>query len=195
MADRHDALLAAAEFALAVETAALAAGSHDTVATVGVLDIEPGAENSIGRRVRASLDARDTDEARRDKVVIAARKAVDDIIKKRGVTGSFTTRSEDKPAACGQAIIDAVENSARTLGYSTRKLASRAYHDSLLMAQKFPAGMVFIPCRNGVSHNPREFSSEEQIEKGVRTLALSLAELAGGLWTGPGGIAEGRDEL
>lgn len=183
MTDRHDALLAAAEFALAVEAAARASPSDDTVATVGVLDIEPGAENSIGRRVRASLDARDTDKARRDQVVAAAKKAVDDIGDRRGVKASFTTRSDDAPAVCADAIVSAVESAAKKLGYSYRKLVSRAYHDSLLMARKFPVGMVFIPCRNGVSHHPDEFSSEVQIEKGVRTLALALAELAGGEWS------------
>jgi ureidoglycolate amidohydrolase len=180
MVDRHDALLAAAEFALAVEAAALHAGHDDTVATVGVLDIEPGAENSIGRFVRASLDARDTDKSRRDSVVDAAHVAVKEIGSRRGVKTTFASRSSDAPAACDQKIVDAVEEAANELRFSNRKLVSRAYHDSLLMARKFPVGMVFIPCRGGVSHHPTEFSSLEQIEKGIKTLAAALAKLAGG---------------
>lgn len=189
MTDRHDALLASAEFSLAVEAAALRTGHDDTVATVGLLHIEPGAENSIGRFVRASLDARDTDQGRRDTVVRAARDAAQEIGSRRGVNVSFTTRSRDEPAACDSRIVDAVEVAAKTLGYSHRKLVSRAYHDSLLMARKFPVGMVFIPCRDGVSHHPAEFSSGEQIEKGIRTLAAALAKLAGGTFENCGTTA------
>jgi ureidoglycolate amidohydrolase len=194
MSDRHDALLAGAEFALAVEAAALKTGSDDTVATTGVMDVEPGAENSIGRRVRVSLDVRDTDQARRDGVVAAARSALTEIGRRRGVKVTFTSRSRDAPARCDRAVVDAVEGAAKGLGYAHGKLVSRAYHDSLLMATKFPIGMVFIPCRGGVSHHPSEYSSEEQMDRGIRTLALTLAKLAGGEWRADG-EASHRDEL
>lgn len=180
MADRHDALLASAEFALAVEAAALRTGHDDTVATVGVLDVQPGAENSIGRFVRASLDARDTDQARHDSILSALRAAADEIGDRRGVNVTFTTRSRDAPATSDPEIVRAIESATVDLGFSHRKLASRAYHDSLLMARKFPIGMIFIPCRDGVSHHPTEYSSAEQIDKGVNTLAAALASLAGG---------------
>lgn len=180
MTDRHDALLASAEFALAVEAAALSTGHDDTVATVGVLDVQPGAENSIGRFVKTSLDARDTDQARHDFVLNAVRAAADEIGIRRGVNVTFTTRSRDAPATCDPKIVGAIESAAVDFGFSHRKLASRAYHDSLLMARKFPIGMIFIPCRDGVSHHPSEFSSADHIGKGIKTLAAALASLAGG---------------
>lgn len=193
MADRHDALLASAEFSLAVEAAALRTGHDDTVATVGVLDVEPGAENSIGRFVRASLDVRDTDQARRDTVVSAARAAVHEIGQRRGVNVTFTTRSRDAPATSDAKIVLAIESATKDLGFTHRKLVSRAYHDSLLMARKFPIGMIFVPCRNGVSHHPTEFTSADQIDKGIKTLAASLAILAGGKFESD--LEKGHTEL
>lgn len=180
MRDRNDALLASAEFALAVEAAALETGHDDTVATVGVVDVEPGVENSIGRFVRASLDVRDTDQARHESVLSTVQAAADDVGIRRRVNVTFTIRSRDAPATCDPKIVSAIESATVDLGFTYRKLASRAYHDSLLMARKFPIGMIFIPCRDGVSHHPTEFSSVDQIDKGIRTLAASLASLAGG---------------
>lgn len=182
MKDRNDAVLAGAEFALAVEDAALRAGSEDTVGTTGAFFVEPGLENSIGRIARVSLDARDTVQKRRDAVMSAAKEAAARIASKRGVRATFTTRSSDIPTSSHPSIVEAVAGSAEKLGYGYKKLVSRAYHDSLLMAHIFPVGMIFIPCRGGVSHHPSEFSTEAQMEKGVRTLALTLAELAGGEW-------------
>ena len=76
-------------------------------------------------------------------------------------------------------VVDAVLSATKQLGLSHKQMVSRAYHDSLFMAQIAPAGMIFIPCRNGWSHRPDEFSSAADIENGVKTLALALAELAG----------------
>lgn len=76
-------------------------------------------------------------------------------------------------------IVSAVQKATKQLGLSHKQMVSRAYHDSLFMAQIAPAGMIFIPCKNGWSHRPDEFSSAADIENGVKTLALTLAELAG----------------
>ena len=76
-------------------------------------------------------------------------------------------------------VVNAVLSATKQLGLSHKQMVSRAYHDSLFMAQIAPAGMIFIPCRNGWSHRPDEFSSAADIENGVKTLALTLAELAG----------------
>lgn len=81
-------------------------------------------------------------------------------------------------------VIAAATDAAKELGASHKALVSRAYHDSLFMSQLAPAGMIFIPCRNGWSHRPDEFASAGDIETGVKALALTLAKLAG---AGPGG--------
>ena len=76
-------------------------------------------------------------------------------------------------------VVTAVKGAAKQLGLSQKQMVSRAYHDSLFMAQIAPAGMIFIPCKNGWSHRPDEYASPGDIENGVKTLALTLAELAG----------------
>lgn len=68
--------------------------------------------------------------------------------------------------------------SAAQLGLKHRKMVSRAYHDSLFMATLAPTSMIFIPCKGGMSHRPDEFSSPKDIERGVKTLALTLARLS-----------------
>jgi acetylornithine deacetylase/succinyl-diaminopimelate desuccinylase-like protein len=76
-------------------------------------------------------------------------------------------------------VIAAAEEAAQKLGASHRRMVSRAYHDSLFMSLLAPTGMIFIPCRGGWSHRPDEFASAEDIERGVKALALTLARLAG----------------
>ena len=76
-------------------------------------------------------------------------------------------------------VVTAATEAATELGASHKSLVSRAYHDSLFMSQMAPTGMIFIPCRNGWSHRPDEFAKAQDIEVGVKALALTLAKLAG----------------
>jgi acetylornithine deacetylase/succinyl-diaminopimelate desuccinylase-like protein len=75
--------------------------------------------------------------------------------------------------------VEAIQASCRQLSLSCKPMASRAYHDSLFMARLAPMGMIFIPCRDGISHRPEEYSSPEAIGRGVQVLAQTLAQLAG----------------
>ena len=178
MPERADALLAGAEIALAIEEAARTSGSVDTVATVGVFDVHPRAVNSIPSRVTMTVDARDTDLVRRDHMVERIKKAVQDISKGRNVEVELDVLNADPPAVCAPEVVHAVEAAARNLGLSSLPMVSRAYHDTLFMARLCPVGMIFIPCRGGVSHRPDEYATTEAIEKGVQTLAQTLAALA-----------------
>ena len=178
MPDRHDALVAASEIILATEKAALETKAIDTVATVGVCEVFPGAVNSVPSRVRLELDVRDIDESRRDGVLQDIRQTADAIATKRGVSVHHTLRNADAPAQCASAIIAALEASCIEQKCTSRRMVSRAYHDSLFMSRVAPTGMLFIPCRNGVSHRPDEYASPEHIEVGTRVLADALARLA-----------------
>ena len=79
---------------------------------------------------------------------------------------------------CDAELVENAINAAHILNFPVKKMISRAYHDSLFMAQVCPTTMIFIPCYKGYSHRPDEFSSPEQIEKGVRVLADTLAAAA-----------------
>ena len=103
MPDRHDAFLAAAEIALAVEASARSSGSIDTVGTAGVCEVFPGAVNSVPSRVRMAIDVRDTDEARRDAVLHKIELACQEVAHRRGVQAKLEPINADPPAHCGAA--------------------------------------------------------------------------------------------
>ncbi len=178
MPDRKDALCAAAEMVLAVERAALGTGALDTVATVGTCGVYPGAVNSVPSRVRLELDVRDTDPERREGVMRGVRAAVEEISGRRGVRVTETLVNADVPATCDVGIVGVIAAECEGIGASTRMMVSRAYHDTLFMAQVCPVGMIFIPCRGGVSHRPDEYAKPEDIVRGTLVLAKVLARLA-----------------
>jgi ureidoglycolate amidohydrolase len=178
MPDRRDALCAASELILALEAAAKATGAIDTVATVGICEVFLGAINSVPSRVRLEVDVRDTDVERRDGVLAELYAASRQVSSKRGIRIDIEKINSDFPAACDGIALQAIEEAAGAAGRSMRKLVSRAYHDTLFMAQIAPVAMIFIPCQGGVSHRPDEYSSPEWIAGGVEVLARTLANLA-----------------
>ncbi len=178
MPDRHDAFLAAAEIALAVESAARSSGSIDTVATAGVCDIFPGVVNSVPSRARLDLDVRDIDQARRDEVLRRIEQACDEVARRRGVRFRIEPINADPPAACAPEVIDAIVRACEARGLGYERMISRAYHDSLFMSRIAPTAMIFIPCRGGVSHRPDEYASPEAIANGTAVLADTLADLS-----------------
>jgi ureidoglycolate amidohydrolase len=182
MPDRRDALCAAAEVILSIERYALAAntasGGSDAVATVGTCAVFPGAANSVPSRVQLQVDIRDTDPVRRESAMQAVRRDCAEIAAHRGVTISEELVNADMPAQSSAHIVNVLEEVCAELGVAAKKMVSRAYHDSLFMAQVAPSAMLFIPCRNGVSHRPDEYAALDDIVLGSQVLALALARLA-----------------
>lgn len=178
MPDRHDALCAASELVLGIESAARTSGSVDTVATVGMCEVFPGAVNSIPSRVRISVDVRDTDLARRDGVLRSVENAVEQISRRRGVSIGIELLNADAPAECALLVVEALSTACRKHGYRFLPMISRAYHDSLFMSRIAPVAMLFIPCRGGYSHRPDEYASGDDIARGALVLAETLASLS-----------------
>jgi ureidoglycolate amidohydrolase len=178
MPGRRDALLAGAEIALAVEKIAINTGSRDTVGTTGIFKIEPGAVNSVPCRAILEIDLRDTNVATRD----AALKQIEAVVKKicarRKIEFTLERLNVDPPAICDATLVKKISEICRAQKISCKKMISRAYHDSLFMARICPTTMIFIPCFKGYSHRPDEFSSPQQIVKGVAVLANALAVCA-----------------
>jgi ureidoglycolate amidohydrolase len=178
MPDRRDALCAAAELILAIEHAARNSEALDTVATVGMCDVFPGAVNSIPAKVTLSVDIRDTNLQRRDKVMQSLEEACRITAANRQVAIHAETLNADAPAECGSAIVATLAEACEKHGFSFLRMTSRAYHDSLFMSRIAPVAMLFIPCRNGYSHRPDEYASPEDIARGTLVLAETLALLA-----------------
>jgi len=178
MPDRRDSLCAAAELILAIEKSARTSGAIDTVATVGICDVFPGAVNSIPARVRLGADIRDTDLQRRDTVMHAIETSCESISAQRHVSVTTQLLNADAPANCAPEIIKALSQSCRQHGLKFLSMVSRAYHDSLFISRVAPVAMLFIPCRKGYSHRPDEYASPDDIVRGTLVLAETLATLS-----------------
>ena len=175
---RHDALAAAAEVVLAVARAALGTGVDLTVPPIIKKKMFPGAVNSVPSRVRLSLDVRDVDLARRDAVLGLIVSSCGEIAQRRGVKIAPAMLNADEPASCAAAVVNAIEAACVEAGVASVRMVSRAYHDALFMARLCPVGMIFVPCRGGVSHRPDEYAEPGDLAAGVRVLAQTLATLS-----------------
>lgn len=180
MAGRRDALEAAAELVIAVaENARRKASSAPFVATVGKLDLTPNATNVVPGRVDVVVEARSTEisvvEEFFERVVEKKLRELEE----RGFGTNTTPRGHAPAVACAPLIVDAMTEACAAQGRSFRKIVSGAGHDAMIVARLAPVGMLFIPCRNGVSHNPAEWATEDDIEAGAQTLLDSLLRLDG----------------
>ncbi|KMZ73611.1 N-carbamoyl-L-amino acid hydrolase (L-carbamoylase) [Zostera marina] len=179
MPNRNDAGLAAAELALEFEKHVLQSGSIDTVGTVGIMELHPGAINSIPSKSHLEIDTRDIDEERRNKVIEKLHESAIKIAQRRQVKLSeFKIVNQDPPALSEVSIISAMENAAMVSNLSYKFMISRAYHDSLFMSRVCPMAMIFIPCYKGYSHKPEEYASRDDMANGVKVLAITLAKLS-----------------
>jgi hydantoinase/carbamoylase family amidase len=175
---RRDALAGAAEAMLVIERLAQQSPSGTTVGTVGVLRARPGAINVVPGEVELDVDVRDSDLAAREQVVDAIVTAAGDIAQRRGLDVGVAPIVDDVPVQCDPLVVAAAEAACRELGLEFRTMTSGAYHDAMIMGRRVPVGMVFVPSAGGISHHPDEYTAPEDLERGVRVLAGTLARLA-----------------
>jgi N-carbamoyl-L-amino-acid hydrolase len=128
--------------------------------------------------VRLEIDLRDTCLETRERALELMRSASDEIAARRGVKIVWEEINADPPADGDPKTMEIAEDVALKLDLATTRMVSRAYHDSLFMARVCPTTMIFIPCRNGYSHRPEEYSDPAHIAAGVRLLAGALARLS-----------------
>jgi acetylornithine deacetylase/succinyl-diaminopimelate desuccinylase-like protein len=83
------------------------------------------------------------------------------------------------PVQCAALVVEAAQAACRELGLEFRAMTSGAYHDAMIMGRRVPVGMLFVPSVGGVSHHPDEYTAAEDVDRGVRVLAGTLARLAG----------------
>ena len=176
MPQRRDALCAAAEIVLAVEKAARSAADSIPSRPPASARFTPAC-NSIPSRVILEIDIRDTDLAARDRAVDQIARRLPRVRRDANFAPRSSSSTPTRPPLRQPAIVNAIQTACRELNLACKPMVSRAYHDSLFMARICPTGMIFIPCRAGVSHRPDEYSSPEAIGRGVEVLALTLAEL------------------
>ena len=175
---RHDALLGAAEIALAVEAAARGGTTGRTVGTVGAVSVRPGANNIVPGHVEMEVDVRDTALREREAVVAEVRSTAAAVCRRRGLELSVETIAEDVPVLCSELVQEAVAEACRDCGIKGRAMASGAYHDALVLARTMPVGMLFVPSAGGISHHPDEYTEPADLDLGVDVLTGALRRLA-----------------
>jgi beta-ureidopropionase / N-carbamoyl-L-amino-acid hydrolase len=171
---RRDALLSAAEFALAVNRIATSIPGRQ-VATVGKIRAEPGAQNVIPGRVVMSLEIRDLAADKIVTVYDAIRAEAAKIAQARETPISFAElKIASEPAPTDARIRRIIADAATSLGLTHKLMPSGAGHDSQAMARIAPTGMIFVPSVGGISHSPKEFTTSKDMANGANVLLRTV---------------------
>ena len=175
---RHDALVAAAEVVGGVRRIAREMGG-DLVTTVGNLVVAPNIVNAIPGRITLSIDMRDPQDATLDRARAKVEAMVREACEREGVRYELEHYWRVPYTPFDRDVVDTVERAARAAGARYRRIRSGAGHDAQYMAAIGPAGMVFVPSRDGRSHCEEEFTAIDDIEQGATTLLRAALDLAG----------------
>jgi len=178
MGKRRDALVTAAHLVLAVEEEARKRAERRIVGTVGILKVSPGALNVVPGRAELWVDIRGIDETSLVETAAAVRITAEGIAAREGTLVTVDTLASDTPVPMDPVVVAAIEAACRRLGVPYQRMPSGAGHDAMNMARIAPAGMIFIPCRGGISHNPDEYAAPADIVRGMDVLTETLATLA-----------------
>jgi allantoate deiminase len=162
---RNDALAAAAEWIVAVEEFAT---QHHLVATVGRIDVRPGAGNVIVAQVEATLDLRSSDDTVRvaalEQLLNAAHRAGE----KRGVEFSWRQTLDQGAVPMDRRLTDLLEQAGRSAGAQPLRMVSGAGHDAMIVAASVPGCMLFLRTPGGISHHPDEAVLTEDVEAALK---------------------------
>jgi beta-ureidopropionase / N-carbamoyl-L-amino-acid hydrolase len=176
---RRDAFAGASEFNLELERTArhYAENSH-TVGTVGKALVTPNGTNVIPGQVDLGVDIRDTDGDVLDDAVAAVKEHAQTVASRRDLEYQWESLLEVAPTTMSPEITIRLRQAVDQIGYESRRMLSGAGHDAMNVASIAPTGMLFIPSREGISHNPAEYTSPDNLLKGTQVLELTLRELA-----------------
>ena len=177
---RNDAFQALAEFSSQIQRVLDENGSERSVATIGKVDISPGAANVVPGKVVFSLEARDTDPRVLNDLRNAFRRALSAIARRSNVMFEFTVLSEIEPVKCDIGLIKEMKKVTDNLHIPSLQMASGAAHDTQFIASITRAAMIFVPSKDGRSHSTAEWTDMEHIEKGANVLLNTLVDIAGG---------------
>jgi allantoate deiminase len=175
MALRRDALAAAAQWITEVER--YAAGYTQLVATVGRLEVSPGAINVVPGSVRATLDVRHPKDESRHAAVAHLLTKAESAAALRGVTVSATLDSEQKAVPMNRELTVKLHQAAERAGFDAQSIFSGAGHDAMILAPAVPTAMLFLRSPGGLSHHPDESVREEDVEAALATLLNLLLHL------------------
>ena len=176
MEARRDALCAAAEWVLATE--ALARDRPGLVATIGRLDVDPGARNVIPGEARLSLDVRHGSDAVRREAIADLRAEAQRVAAGRDVRLTWDAHGETAAVPTAPGLTERLADTVRAAGLPVERLPSGAGHDGVAMAAIAPVAMLFVRCAGGISHNPAESVAEADVAVALDVLERFVRELA-----------------
>jgi len=175
---RRDALAGAAEWIGRVERVAMAV--PELLATVGRIEVLPGAGNVIAGEARASLDVRHRDDGIRSDVVARILRSAETIAARRGLRLRIEKHSEQSAVAMNPALQNALAHSVQFCGFPVHRMVSGAGHDAMILAERMPAAMLFLRCPGGISHHPDETVFPEDVAAAMKVGIAFLEELENG---------------
>jgi allantoate deiminase len=173
---RRDALAAAAEWIIAVET--LAQRTPGLVATVGFVEAKPGATNVIAGAARATLDIRHASDRTRTEALDELIRQAESIATRRGMTVTWRTLLAQNAVAMDPFMTEQIERAMQKAGYEAHRMASGAGHDAMILAEKVPAAMIFLRTPGGISHDPSESVHLDDVAKALECGQHLLTQLA-----------------
>jgi len=174
---RKDALLGAAEIIVALNEIATQDPSTPTVGTVGTINVFPASRNIIPEEVSFTVDLRDIDLDRRHRYEKQLMDRIEAITTKHKLTYTISEDTNSEPRYCAEWIKDIFRNQFKALGVDAPELMSGPFHDALTLSYVCDYGMIFIRSKDGISHNPLEYSSYEDLALGTEVLYGSILEI------------------
>lgn len=150
-----------------------------TVATVGTIEFLPNAINVIPSRAIFTVDLRDPDEQRLQEEEAALATYLDELAAKEEVTISVERLARSQPVIFDKVIVELIEKAASNRGLASKRMTSGAGHDAQMMARIVPSAMIFVPSVDGISHNPREFTTDKDLVAGANILLDVVVGLVG----------------
>ena len=174
---RRDALLGAAEITQAVNSIANEHQPHGR-GTVGVMQVHPGSRNVIPGQVNMSIDLRHFDADTLTAMANSLVELVKDVSQRHGLCAELTPTADFIPEHFSDNCIDAVRHASNQLGYSHMEVVSGAGHDAIFIGRIAPAGMIFVPCEKGISHNEIENAAPADLHDGCNVLLHAMLEQA-----------------
>jgi allantoate deiminase len=174
---RLDPTVPLAETVLELERLATEAG-RGTVGTVGEIEVDPGIINAIASRVRFSLDIRGPDDDAHRGVTHDIVAFAEDAAKRRGMTAAFAERQSLPATPLDERIVAALDESASSTGEPYIKMHSGAAHDTMCVAERVPSAMLFVPCKDGISHHPAEEADPADAALGAEIILNAIRTLA-----------------
>ncbi|MCG1008528.1 M20 family metallo-hydrolase [Salinicoccus sp. ID82-1] len=179
MEKRQDPLVGASYIIAAFNGLVQSEAGAPSVGTVGSLDVFPGGRSIIPERVTFTIDLRDSDLNRRDTYEAALENIIDKTAFEYSLEYTIYDDGGTTPKDASENIISIMKDESRSLGLEPPVLMSGAFHDASNMADICDMGMIFVRCKDGISHNPAEYASDEDIAAGTELLYRTMLKLVG----------------